>query len=514
MNFIRSERMLPSAIIAVFCLAHISLIRLPFFWDEAGYYIPAARDFFITGSLIPHSTLHTAHTPLLSIVLAIVWKIAGYGIASARLTVLAIACFGLWQVYRLAMNVSNRRVAIATLALTACYPVVFAQSTLAHSDILATALAWWGLREFFERQPRAWKYALAFTLAALAKEIAIVVPLALAVFEFARVRRHAVDCIFWLCFPATLALLAWFTYQRLATGVFFGDPDYYRYNVSATISPFRIALALVQRVWQAFGHMNMWVATGTTIAAMGLSPKPGRERIPIPTQMAFGAIILASLLFHSVLGGALLTRYLLPVFPLIIVVCVSTWWRRIPHWEWLAGCVALMFGVACVVNPPYRFAPEDNLNYADVVRIHQRATKTLAERFPTAQVATAWPATDELSKPELGYVHTRIPTLAVKDFTAAEIATLGDQPFDIVLAFSTKYEPTRALFQWRWWLKMSGRYFDYHRDLTAEQIAGEISGRVVWQEKRNGQWIAIVSRELPEDAHARAPFDPADSRVR
>ena len=35
-------------------LTHLPLLRLPYFWDEAGYFIPAARDLLLTGSLIPH----------------------------------------------------------------------------------------------------------------------------------------------------------------------------------------------------------------------------------------------------------------------------------------------------------------------------------------------------------------------------------------------------------------------------------------------------------------------------
>ncbi|HTW62250.1 MAG TPA: hypothetical protein VMD55_10625, partial [Terracidiphilus sp.] len=40
--------------------SHFSLLRLPYYWDEAGYYIPAAWDFFRTGSLIPLTTLNNA----------------------------------------------------------------------------------------------------------------------------------------------------------------------------------------------------------------------------------------------------------------------------------------------------------------------------------------------------------------------------------------------------------------------------------------------------------------------
>ena len=37
-------------IFAALCASHYTLLRLPYYWDEAGYYIPAAWDFFHTGS--------------------------------------------------------------------------------------------------------------------------------------------------------------------------------------------------------------------------------------------------------------------------------------------------------------------------------------------------------------------------------------------------------------------------------------------------------------------------------
>ncbi len=57
--------------------SHATLLRLPYYWDEAGYYIPAAWDFFRTGSLIPSTTLSNAHPPLPSIYLALWWKLGG-----------------------------------------------------------------------------------------------------------------------------------------------------------------------------------------------------------------------------------------------------------------------------------------------------------------------------------------------------------------------------------------------------------------------------------------------------
>ena len=55
------------AILAALTASHLTLLRLPYYWDEAGYYIPAAWDFFRTGSLIPLTTPSNAHPPLPSL---------------------------------------------------------------------------------------------------------------------------------------------------------------------------------------------------------------------------------------------------------------------------------------------------------------------------------------------------------------------------------------------------------------------------------------------------------------
>ncbi len=56
-------------------LLHAPLLRLPYFWDEAGYYIPAARDLYLTGTLIPQSTPSNAHPPLVMAWLALAWRV-------------------------------------------------------------------------------------------------------------------------------------------------------------------------------------------------------------------------------------------------------------------------------------------------------------------------------------------------------------------------------------------------------------------------------------------------------
>jgi hypothetical protein len=82
-------------------LLHLPLLRLPYFWDESGYYIPAARDLLLTGSLIPHSTPSNAHPPLVMAYLAACWKVFGFSQLVTRTAMLAVAAFSLLGVYRL-----------------------------------------------------------------------------------------------------------------------------------------------------------------------------------------------------------------------------------------------------------------------------------------------------------------------------------------------------------------------------------------------------------------------------
>ena len=104
--------MIYPVVFAAVYATHFTLLRLPYYWDEAGYYIPAAWDFFRTGSLIPQTTLTNAHPPLPSIYLALWWKTSGFHAEVTREAVVMVASLGLLGVWRLAM----RLVGVAAVA--------------------------------------------------------------------------------------------------------------------------------------------------------------------------------------------------------------------------------------------------------------------------------------------------------------------------------------------------------------------------------------------------------------
>src|SRR6266496_4020467 len=119
-------------------------------------------------------------------------------------------------------------------------------------------------------------------------------------------------------------------------------------------------------------------------------------------------------------------------------------------------------------NPPYGFSPEDNLAYRDYIVLHQDGERLLEARYPMAHVLTAWPASDELARPWLGYVTRPVQVLRIEDFSLEEVLSAADfRPhFEVALVFSTKYEPAHPLLdRWKGWERLKRKFFGFHRDL-------------------------------------------------
>ena len=556
MSFRMRSRPQPALVfLAIFIpifLLHAPLLQLPYFWDEAGYYVPAARDLLLTGSLIPHTSVSNAHPPLVMAWVALWWKVAGFAPLVTRSAMLVVASFSLLGLFRLAERAANTEVAIASTLCTALYPVFFAQSSLAQVDLAAAGLTFWGLCAYLEDRPVA--VGMWFSLAALAKETAILAPVALAGWEillfgsgrlrsswaqrlssFARSRsaaesalpdlprlaksaRRGASHVVALLVPV-IPLAIWYAYHYARTGYVFGNPEFFRYNVAATMNPWRFLLALLLRLWQVFGYMHLWVLTVGMLLAMLLPPvrdaEGERARIAIPVQMIFLVVVSAYVVAMALIGGAVLARYMLPAVPLAIVVAVSTLRRRLQYWAAAVAFVGVAFIAGWFWNPPYGFSPEDNLAYRDFVALHQDGERFLEARYPMAHVLTAWPASNELTTPWLGYVTRPMQVVRIEDFSLDEVLSAAEvrSHFEVAFVFSTKYEPAHPLLdRWEAWTELKRKFFGYHRDLPPGAAARILGGHVVFSEERSGQWVAVIEMEKSEIRDAQRSPNPTLSK--
>jgi len=449
--------------------------------------------------------------------LAAAWEIAGFRPVTTRIAMLVVAAFALMGIFRLAAWVANTQVAVASTISMAVYPVFFSQSSLAQLDVAAAGFTCWGLRSYLERP--GWRAVVWFSLAALSKETAILAPLPILAWTLiSRWKRWSVAIPLTPRGPARdtavllapmLALIVWFSYHYARTGHVFGNPEFFHYNVTATLHPLRIVLAAALRIWQLTGYMNLWLLTAAGIMALSLRPLHDalgeRRRIPVAVQGLFLVVIACYVLTMALIGGAVLARYMLPVLPLIVIIWTSTLWRRVSYWWFVILIVCVAFVAAWFVNPPYAFPFEDNLAYRDYILLHEDAARFLMEHRPIARVLTAWPASDELTRPYLGYVNAPFRVVRIEDFSLEQVVSAADarSQFDVALIFSTKYEPAHPLFdRWRRWQKIKTEFFGFHRDLPPAAAAQVLAGDVIYRGSRDSQWIAVI--EIPHATEASA----------
>ena len=509
---------------------HGPLLRLPYFWDEAGYYVPAALDLWHHGLLIPKSTLASGHTPLVTAYLALAWSAFGYSSLITRGAMVLIAAATVLTTYHLGRTVLGdrlhaREVAIWSAVVLALMPLIFAQSSLVHLDLavaLFTALAVGALL----RERWTW-FAVTASLAVLCKETAIVLVVVAILFVWreAREKYSAFHRRTWLALVSPVLVLgAWGFYYYHRTGYWTGNPEYLKYNLYSTLSSVRIVLSLVRRLYEiSIAGFNWLLALAALVGAWWTQKKRSRKPSTTtegavsstlastkghapgtgqPLERRFllltGLLAAAYILMLSVVGGAVLPRYLLPLFPPLVVLAISFVWR-LPKPAARACCLiaAVCFVGSWFINPPYPFPFEDNLAYSDFVLLHQRAARYLAAEYgaqfkPSARILTAWPASDELARPELGYVLRPLHVVPVDGFTAADFDPVKPGSFDVVCLYSRKWETSgNLLTRWSWLRHLQRKYFGYAPQVSEAELAARFHLKRVARWERRGQWVAI-----------------------
>lgn len=483
-------------------LLHAPLLKLPYFWDEAGYYIPAALDFYHHALLIPRSTLPNGHTPLVVMYLGLAWRLFGFSPLVTRLAMILVAAATVVALWKLARRVAPacQEPAIWSAALLAISPLFFAQSSLAHLDLAAALFTTLAVAALLGR--RLLTFAIAASLAVLAKETAVILLPAAWLLAGWRWREKRVST--WLALGAPLVPLGvWAACYHHRTGFWIGNAGYLQYNLYSTLNPWRILFSLGRRLYEVFISGFDWLLAAGAIAGLWRSRKaalrtPNSELRTRALGFFFLATALtaAYLALLSAVGGAVLPRYLLPIFPVLYLAGVMLV-LRLPRMlaRSLLALILACFVAAWFINPPYPFPFEDNLSYADFIRLHQEAARFLEQRADQTRILTAWPASDELRQPYLGYVTRSLNVVPLGGFTSADFAAVNPNSFDVLLLYSRKWEPPgNWLTRFRILRKMQRLYFDYAPQPNAEAIAQRYDLKLIARFRRRGQWAAIYAR--------------------
>jgi hypothetical protein len=432
--------------------------------------------------------------------LAGVWHVAGYSPAATRIAMLLLASAAVLAAFLLAVVLARNapgRPAFLAAGLLAISPVFFAQSLLAQLDAPAMLFTTLALLFFLEERIRL-AAAMCMVLV-LVKETGLIVPLVLGFWLLREGRRE--DAV-WFALPAA-ALGLWIATLERTTGHWAGNTGFVQYNLYTPLNPVRLAVTLLRRLYfVSFANFH-WVGTAAVVYAWRKTPV-FRTR-----AWAVAAVIVAAhILMLSVLGGAVLNRYLLPVLPIVfaaMVVGLSV----VPRTPRLMAAVVLVVGLIAsnFVNPPYPFAFEDNLAFVDFVKLHRDAAEYIAHWYADPVVRTAWPMSAELSQPELGFVPRRIRVENLPNLAPATLASLDWSKTEIVAVFSYSWDPGLNLMHLAPLRDLWGRLYNFQAGATLEESRAAIPFPIEAHFSRHGQWVDIyVNPELP-----LAP--PAPTRV-
>lgn len=478
--------LLAFAFIAVFLiLAHGPLLNLPFFWDEGGQFIPAALDIFRTGHWVPVSTVPNIHPPGLMAFLALVWKYFGFSILTTRIAMLLLAAAGGLASFLLAIELGRNSPgapAFTAVSLLCLSPLFYAQSMLAQLDMPAMVLSILALLLFLQNEHR-WS-ALACVALVLTKETGLLAPALFAVWLL-RERRHWTT-VAWYLLPFA-ALVAWLAILHQATGSWFGNRAFENYNLFYPLRPDRLLLALLRRLYYLFIGSGHFIGTGALIYAWKRMPLFRYREWRVAATFAGAHTLLV-----SALGGAVLERYLLPVLP-ILYIAFAIALRGLLRRErilTLAGLVVCLIG-ANIINPVYSFPYENNLAFVSFVQLEQSA---IAEaEFSGGAVASAFPITDGLRNPDLGYVTNPPKVVEIADFSKGEIDKLRTIDPYAVVVYDRTWDPLHLLRQ-RIVSDFLAEHYGYKHQMSAREIADALGMHIEGHWTRRGLSMSVLRR--------------------
>jgi hypothetical protein len=464
---------------------HLPYLRLPFFWDELGQFVPAALDLYHDGAWIPHSTAPNVHPPGLAALLALVWRAAGFSILATRLTMLLLASAGALFSFLLAIRLARGTAgapAFAAVLFLIATPLFFTQSMMAQLDLPAMVFTALALLLFLEGRLAA--SAAACTAAVLMKETAISTPLVFALWLWFREKRRR-EALYFLG-PA-VALGIWMLLLKRASGHLLGDPEFTQYNLIEALGPVHVVLAIAQRVYFLF------IADGRWIGAIALLVG---GRVLRGKQWAISAwVAVAQVAVVTLLGGAVLDRYLLPVLPILYAAMAAAASTYPVSWRWTthAAMIGALF-VGWFWDPPYLFPYENNLAMVNFVELQKQAADFLGAYARSKQVGTTWPLSEELTRPEMGYVEQPFSVAEAPGFELTQLASLDRNKVDVLVVYSRSW-PLESLPFADAARQILRRYFDYHPAATSEEIHAGLGYAPIARFTRGSQWLEVYQRE-------------------
>lgn len=387
----------------VIFIAKFNTLNTPYYWDEMGWTSAAywLSDVNLLRSVpgFHDPTTFWGHPPALHVSLAALFKLFGESIWLSHLLILCFSFLGVYFTYLLGSFFYGRKAGIFSALFLFFTAIYFAQSGMFLGDIPVTALGVMSI--YFALRKKYIPYLVCAVYMILIKETAIAVVFSLLVYMFLTKRpitKYMLKEVLKYSIPM-FVITAFFISQKITTGKF------------CCIYPFKFELfelepGLVFRQsvliteWLFF-YQYRYIFTLLIFLNL-IIYKTSRSRKEL---LLFFPMFIFSCYSFSFLY--FLPRYLLPAFPYFYIIGAWSLVELIKskRLQTAVGAIIIALQIYSLSGTISYGNYEWNMKYLDVVKMHETMCEYIEKEFPYARVLTVFPHTQELSRPDLGYVN-------------------------------------------------------------------------------------------------------------
>ncbi len=412
-------------VVAIFVLAKLPVLNLPYYWDEAvAYVLPslwladAGLDHAFPGRHF--SGRFYGHPPLIYLTLASLYQVFGHAIWLTHTVAIGLGAACLYLTYRVGWLLGGSVVGGLAMSLLLLDPMFFAQAGMMHGDMIVAAL---GLATVLLYLQSRWAAMMCCAvLVVLGKETGIGIVAAISAYHllFRRDRpNYIAETVAHASPAAVLAVFLGATW--LATGRLV-DNHYFNENALTTVSLANIS----ETSWWLFVNQGRWILPCAIGGALLLVPKAfARREVALLVLLILPFWAAFSVLFF-------LPRYLLPAMPYLCIaagLALAALGRRFGRGVPVAAlaAVAMLFARDLPGNRDEPSNYEFNLGYVEVVNSQRALASWIEANHPDATISVAWPLNMNLELPALGYVTRRMSVVGpTEDAQLLGLSAPGD----------------------------------------------------------------------------------------
>ncbi|MFK7986359.1 MAG: ArnT family glycosyltransferase [Sandaracinaceae bacterium] len=438
-------------------LAYTLLIQAdlstPYWWDAAAVYVPGSKwvaenSFAAFPGVFP-SLLARGHTTLFYVVTAVAYALFGTAPPVGHVVVLGFATLGSALTYALGARLFGRPAGVAAAGLLVVSPLWLTMSAQMLPEVPLAALTAGSLYAF--SRGRHVEAAVWGVLVVLTKETGVACPLAItgALLLYGVRRRRFDDLVrpLLISLVPTVALAGFFVWQRLAEGWWvlpfhaelFGQEHDYLSQFGGVFNSMLLADGRVVALLGAvvLGLYRLRAAPESFAQDPHEAPSPSHPpRWVVLTSLVL--VFLANQGFFTQMW--FLERYALAAHPGLMVLLAGL---LVPKASWpsrrllASGAVVVLatagLAVQLAATGSDYASGETTFRYLRMVEAHQRVYAVLESTDEPALVMTAWPMTEELRKPYLGWVSREYETVGIRGYRDGTDSVQGDRDIDAIV---------------------------------------------------------------------------------